>query len=524
MKNSDRRNFLLKSGAFLSSAAAASMTTPGKVAYAKSTSFHKNFRKAHMLNDDALNISKDFKYTYIISSTDQISKSEVMGENTDFIAYLPGKNKDQGYLWVNNEALHQNILWGKSIKSSEKTKKQIEYEKSQVGGTYVEVVRKDGKWSYVKDSDHNFKITGQTPIKMCGPSEERTIEGTLGNCGGGHTPWGRVLTCEENTQDFYFKENLNHGLGWNKFDSSKDEKDYGWVVEIDPVSKSARKLSALGRFAHEGATVYAKKDEKVVVYMGEDRRGGALFKFISKYSYTGNNDKDKDLLVEGDLYAANLSQGRWEKLSPNHPKLKGNTNFKTKASIVENASVVAKIIGATPLNRAEDIEIDPKTGDIMIALTNNSNAGDFYGQILKVTEAETHSKSMNFTHAPFLVGGPQSGFSCPDNLVYGPDGALYIATDISGSSLGKGSQRHFKKNGLFKVEFDSSGNPVAIPLLFAPFEAEVTGPCFSDDGTTLFVSIQHPGETSFKTKDGYTSHWPQGKGRPKSTVIAIQRA
>ena len=192
--------------------------------------------------------------------------------------------------------------------------------------------------------------------------------------------------------------------------------------------------------------------------------------------------------------------------------------------IVENASKVAKIIDATPLNRAENIEIDPKTGDVMIALTNNSNAGDFYGQILKVSEKGSHSTSMSFTHAPFLVGGPQSGFSCPDNLVYGPDGAMYIATDVSGKDLGKGAQKLFKKNGLFKVEFDKAGNPVAIPLLYAPTEAEVTGPCFSEDGTTLFVSIQHPGETSFKTKDGYTSNWPDGKGRPKSTVIAIQRA
>ena len=74
--------------------------------------------------------------------------------------------------------------------------------------------------------------------------------------------WGRVPTCEENTQDFYFKKDLNDGLGWNKYDKSK-KRDYGWVVEIDPETKSARKLSALGRFAHEGATVYAKKVKKL---------------------------------------------------------------------------------------------------------------------------------------------------------------------------------------------------------------------------------------------------------------------
>ena len=417
---------------------------------------------------------------------------------------------------------------GKKIKPSEKSKEQIDFEKEQVGGSFLEVKRENNKWSVEKASKRAFKVTAKTTIDIVGPSKARKIEGTLGNCGGGHTPWGTILTCEENYQAFYFTKNMDEGLGWNKYDQ-KDERDYGWVVEVDPKKQKARKLSALGRFHHEGSTVLAVKGENVVVYMGEDRAGGALFKFISRNKYTGINAKDKDLLVEGDLYAANLANRSWEKLSPDHPKilkdpeLKGK--FNSREACVENAAKLAKILGATPLNRAEDIEIDPKTGDIMIALTNNKNAGDFYGQILKVTENGKHSTALTIkNHEPYLVGGPSSGFSCPDNLCYGPDGALYIATDVSGSALGKGAMSTFKKNGLFKVDFDSANNPVAVPILFAPREAEVTGPCFSADGTTLFVSIQHPGELSFKSEAKFTSNWPSKKGRPRSSIIAIQRA
>lgn len=526
MKENSRREFIFKSGAFIGSAAAAGMYGSKSNAMGKDSGFEVAFRKAEMKSDDEVNISADYKYSLVVSTEDEVGPNLIMGENCDFTAFQPGENKDHGFLWVNNEALHQNIVWGKSIKSSEKTKKQIEFEKSQVGGTYIEIRRKNGKWETVKNSRKSFKISGQTQIPMAGPSKKRIIEGTLGNCGGGFTPWGSILTCEENFQDFYFKPNLDEGLGWNKY-GEKSEVDYGWVVEILPNSKSARKLSALGRFPHEGATVFAEKGEKVAVYMGEDRRGGALFKFLSEGVFTGNPSKDKDLLVNGTLYAANLYHGRWEEMTPKHPAIQNNKTYKKKystvASIVEDATEVAKIVGATPLNRAEDIEVDPKTGDVMIALTNNHLAGDLYGQILKVSEKGKHGRSMEFTHEPFIVGGPSSGFSCPDNICYGPDGTMYFATDVSGYELGVGAQKMFKKNGLFKVEFDQKGHPIAIPLLYSPFEAEVTGPCFSSDGTTLFVSIQHPGEMSFKSKDDYTSNWPSGKGRPKSSVIAVER-
>lgn len=527
MSEDTRRDFLKKTGAFLSTAAAASIPIQSVQASMKSKSFKIGFRPAEMKNDDQVNISRDYKYNIVSKSGDSISKTDVMGENIDFLAYLPGENDDHGFIWANNEAFHSNIVWGKKITSSQKTKSQVEAEKKLVGGAYTEVKRSNGVWTLIKDSQKSFKITASDPIPMAGPCSKRMIEGTLGNCGGGLTPWKTILTCEENYQNFYFKKNLDDGMGWNKY-FEKNELDYGWVCEVDVEKKSARKLSSLGRFAHEGATVYAEKNRPVVVYMGEDRKGGALFKFVSEDKYTGDDKKDEDLLLRGSLFAANLKKGRWEKLSPHHPKIASDPAFKniykTEALCLENASKVAKIIGATPLNRAEDIEIDPNSGDVLIALTNNSDAGDFYGQILKITEDGDHSTALSFTHNPYMTGGPNSGFSCPDNLCFGPDGSLYIATDVSGKDLGQGAMKTFKKNGLFKVEIDKGGNPIAVPILYAPFEAEVTGPVFSSDATTLFVSIQHPGELSFKTKKGYTSHWPSGKGRPRSAIIAITKA
>lgn len=54
-----------------------------------------------------------------------------------------------------------------------------------------------------------------------------------------------------------------------------------------------------------------------------------------------------------------------------------------------------------------------------------------------------------------------------------------------------------------------------------PIESEFTGPSFSPDGKTLFLSVQHPGEES-KSVESPTSHWPEGgKAMPRPAVVAI---
>ena len=68
-----------------------------------------------------------------------------------------------------------------------------------------------------------------------------------------------------------------------------------------------------------------------------------------------------------------------------------------------------------------------------------------------------------------------------------------------------------------------SGAHAGIPVQVAsaPPGAELTGPTFSPDGRTLFLSVQHPGEGS-DTTGALSSHWPGGgDALPRPGVIGI---
>lgn len=479
---------------------------------------------------DDVSVAKGFTWYPLASRGDVINaQGDTFGDCCDYTHFIAGATPDQAFLWVNHEYIVEPLLYGKVVKAVDKSKEMVDAEMKLVGGSFVElkrvkaVARGKARWEVVRDSKRAFRVDANTSIPMVGAAGGRTAIGMMGNCSGGFTPWGTILTCEENV-DVYYHETDGETYGWGKH-YQRALEDYGWVVEVDVGAKSARKLTALGRFAHEGATFVKAKDGRAVVYMGDDARFQYLYKFISKGRITGDAAKDKDLLVEGDLFVADLGKGQWLPLSPDNKKLaeEPSGKFKTLAGILTHTRDAAKVLKATPLNRPEDIEVHPQSGTVFVALTNNDKAGDFYGSILALDEDGADHTSMSFSHRTHAVGGPQIGFACPDNLCFGPQGSLWVGTDISGSVMGKGSLKNFPRNSLLRMEVNADGQVFARHFLQGPIDAEVTGPSFSDDFRSLFVSMQHPGETSDGSAENLTSHWPKGKGSvPLSTVIVVE--
>ena len=66
-------------------------------------------------------------------------------------------------------------------------------------------------------------------------------------------------------------------------------------------------------------------------------------------------------------------------------------------------------------------------------------------------------------------------------------------------------------------------------FLTGPNGCEVTGVQITPDGRTMFVNIQHPGESSSERADPKSptavSSWPDGPGgsRPRSATVMIRR-
>ena len=479
---------------------------------------------------DDLVLANGLHYHPIIKWGDPINKLDTFGFNNDFTCFIPldEQNPKDGLLWVNHEYMNPLFVseYNYRDKNQQRTKEQVDKEMYQVGGSIVRIKEENGTWNVVENDPLNRRITAKTPMQLNWDEPikgKEVVVGTLANCSGGITPWKTFLTCEENYDGFYGETIYDQNnkpqhkpstyYKWEQFYTYPPEH-YGWVVEINPKDGSSQKQIALGRFAHECCTLYELEDKRVVAYSGDDANDEHLYKFISSKPSS---------LKEGTLYVADTINGKWLPLVwESQPILK--KQFKNQTEILIRAREASKLLGATPLNRPEDIEIDPISGNILISLTNNKPKKDFHGSILKIEETNGKFDALTFSASTYIAGGEETGLTCPDNLAFDLAGNLWITSDISGSSMNKKDNQYtsFKNNALYVVPRHGKDAGKVIRVASAPKDAELTGPWFSPDGKTLFLSVQHPGE---QTKDvtNPTSTWPFDEDNiPKPAVVAIK--
>lgn len=516
---------------------APSVEAKGKDAANKLLGFNKkvsglNFKPIAPSDKDDMILPEGFKFDVVAAYGDTINEAgETFGFNNDFTQYFPIEgSSNRGLLWVNHEYSSDIFVQGKPTGvNGTYSAKQIEQMLYVQGGSIIEVIGdKKGGWKMDTTSKYARRVSGLTMFDVTGSAKGTAaiggatqIQGTFANCSGGKTLWNTVLSAEENFEDTCEAAGL-------------DERQYGWIIEVDPFNPDfkVRKHTALGRFHHENAAMGLTKDGRVVVYMGDDKTDACVYKFISEGFYDKNKGTANSALLEkGKLYAANMGSGKWMELTIDAVrKAKGAdlNKFKNQEDVLVYADEAARLIGGTPTDRPEDVEIHPVDNSIYIAHTNNSNHGNFHGHITRFIETNGDLGSLTFDYEIFAAGGKQSGFSAPDNLTFDTNGNLWTVTDISSSKLNGGIYTHFKNNGMFviptiphkNVKEEEVGE--AYQFASAPKEAEMTGPCFTPDETTLFLAVQHPGE---ETKDinNPTSMWPHRKGDtiPRPAVVAI---
>ena len=514
------------------------------------------------------------------------------GYNNDYLGFVALPTKEdgvqRGLLCVNHEYV-SSLLMQPGIAATypaSMTKEICLTEMAAHGGSVVEIELTEEGWKPVVGSSYNRRITAHTtPMKMTGPAaghervkttEDPTgllVAGTMNNCAGGTTPWGTWLMAEENINGNFLgtleeghPEAENHkrmgvaggwyqwGRHFSRYDISKEPNEpnrFGWIVEVDPMDPTStpKKRTALGRFKHEGAESVIAPNGHVVVYMGDDQRFDYLYKFVSKNKFDPNNrEANKDLLEDGTLYVARFDEDGWVEWMPlvfGEGELTPENGFNSQADVLIGARLAGDLLGATPMDRPEDVEPHSEPGKVWVMLTNNSRrtedelnpanprANNRFGHIIQITEPD---RDFTATQSRWEIlvrcGDPNVAeigatwnpltsddgwFGSPDNCAVDPSGRLWVATD--------GNEATGASDGIWAMETEGERRGTSKAFFRAPIGAEVCGPRFTEDGETLFVAVQHPGDGDGATFEAPTTRWPDFKEDtpPRPTVIAIRK-
>jgi uncharacterized protein len=658
--------------------------------------------KTYMIADDLI-LPEGYRYQVLGAWGDRLGDSR-FGYNNDYLSFLE-TTPNQGYLAMNFEYISA-IPWLQSYEAvlkqklplaevqaavknagdkgidaftmadGDPLKEQIRHIAQEAlidQGIGVMSLRKtpQGNWERTY-SKVDRRITGISGLKdqryltCTGPAKQVFLKtkgqgyldklgdriiGTFGNCAGGTTPWGTVLSGEENFQnqvaEAIYADGTPFSPSTKRFFINDEElfgqgnilglagHKYGWIVEIDPANPNdyGTKHTWMGRYRHEAVGVRAEAGKPLAFYSGCDRKGGHLYKFVSRDQVKNPKDRQNSRLLEqGILYVAKFNPdgtGKWLALNaqatinPDLPsQLVGNLlplpkrpeggymaaktdteveafrqQYKTLSDLYEGSAEVqqgailidahyaANAIGATCTARPEDTEIAPD-GSLYITFTSGTSGSEGgadvrifkgpkgetpyeYGFIMHLSETNNAPGAMTFRWAMLALGGEPAdggmGFSNPDNLLFDRNSNLWMVNDMSSNKINRAVPQRIESDkpvsqsdlrGLYGNNaiwfIPTRGIHAGKAFLFGmgPMECETTGPFFSRDQKTLFLSIQHPGEDRGIRKNNATdtrqflmktttgeeftqtrqipigSNWPSKtvNAPPRPAVVAIYRA
>ena len=443
------------------------------------------------------------------------------GANNDFIAYLGdgwdgapyfNGSGEEGWMWTNFEYISNNRAAAGSAPDGQglqlvswlaandapgfdfdvtddaqwtdaRVDAYIAWHKRVLGGALYRVAWGDDGWAIDLEGDNRrfdgtsntlFRITGDITVA---PAQDDAgqdlpagvVPGTTSNCSGGISPWGTILSAEENVQysfgdleSCWTSSNVfipggpcdpGAMITWDDTPSPSGDftrgsvvtnvpSHYGYIAEIDPESApdvaydatsgdGHQKLGGFGRAHWENATFAVDDtwnlvaDQPIVVYAGDDRRGGRIYKWVSAANYEAGMTKAqvRNLLSEGSLYVAHFADldnsdddsgaqggitvdgelptattpgsGQWIMLDVNNraqtaPNAGGVAAGTSVGEALQNNSwngiggfddnttlklglfTACNKLGIKELNRPEDVEWNGVTGELWIAFTNHN--------------------------------------------------------------------------------------------------------------------------------------------------------
>ncbi len=479
---------------------------------------------------DDLVLPDGFEYQVIAAWGDKVGDSR-FGYNNDYLSFV-ATGENEGYLSVNFEYISA-IPWmqsyakviGKSLPLDEVITKLStdSQEKGQVNayalskddplkakiqeissealldqGLGIISIRKnaDGKWER-SNSNADRRVSGISGfkdgryLKATGPAllifrkqqglgytdklGDRII-GTFGNCAGGTTPWGTVLSAEENFQaqvpepvyadgtsfapekvpfklgkgDLYGQGNV-FGLAGNK---------YGWIVEVDPANPDdyGTKHTWLGRYRHEAVGVRVESGKPLAFYSGCDRRGGHVYKFVSRDRVSNPKDKaNSQLLSQGMLYVAKFNSngtGSWIPLNADTP-----VNPDLPSNVAGNLINLPSGASTTSGEKRTLFEVPEPIKSNYFAATKDEEVARYKQQFQKIGDLYTgnaeEKQGAILIDAHYAANA--AGATCtarPEDTEIAANGDLYISFTSGSPSKDGGPDRRIFKGPKGEVPYE----------------------------------------------------------------------
>ena len=285
--------------------------------------------------------------------------------------------------------------------------------------------------------------------------------------------------------------------------------------------------------------------------------------------------------------------GEWIELNIANPLIEAAAfGFTDQQEIYIHTRIAADAVGATKMDRPEWVDVHPTTGELYITMTNNSSrrvaptgsqtpvnaanpraysdvrggistsSGNVNGHIVRFKDPSPEDTS--FVWDIYLFGAEAGAdktyinlsgltddqdFSSPDGLAFTPStGLCWIQTDDGAytdvtncmllasvpGTIGDGGNKTLRYSSSVSVTTPVGRQPTANTLkrfYVGPYDCEVTGLCETPDGKTIFINIQHPGDSTpsdLTNPDTYSSQWPSVVGygagkRPRSATVVITK-
>ncbi|MBC02419.1 MAG: phosphatase [Phycisphaerae bacterium] len=297
-----------------------------------------------------------------------------------------------------------------------------------------------------------------------------SLAGTGRNCAGGATPWNTWITCEE----------------WTQRANETCAADHGWCFEIPASGRqhlaAPRPLRALGRFNHEAVAV---APDGRCVYLTEDRNDGIFYRFVPR--------EPGRLAAGGRLQALVIDQQpsadtrNWIDPATELPSLKQGDRMSVRWIDLDDPESAGDDLrfrgfeaGAARFARGEGIW----TGRDAVHFACTTGGVARLGQIFTYRPSPHEGLELE-KDAPgslelFVESEAGGIIENADNLTVAPWGDLFINEDGIGT------------DGIVRVRPDGSLERFA---MVRASDSETAGICFSPDGDTMFVNIQHQGLT-----------------------------